>query len=86
MKIGKVKKLVAGLHHKIEFVVHTRNLKQALSYELVLKKVYRVITFNQSTWLKPYIDRNTGPRIKSKNDFEKDFFKLMKNSAFAWKC
>ena len=57
-------------------------LKQALNHGLVLKKVHRVIQFNQKDWLKPYIDMNTELRKKAKNDFEKDFFKLMNNSAF----
>ena len=46
MKIEKVKKLVANLHDKTEYVLHMRNLKQALNHELVLKKVHRVIKFN----------------------------------------
>ena len=40
MKIEKVEKLVAN------YVMHIRNLKQALSHGLVLKKVHRVIRFN----------------------------------------
>ena len=36
-KIEKVKKLVANLHDKTEYVIHTRNLKQALNHELALK-------------------------------------------------
>ena len=63
-------------------VVHIRSLKQALSHRLISKKVHRVIQFNQEAWLKPYIDMNTQLRKEAKNDFEKDFFKLMNNSAF----
>ena len=72
MKIEKVEKLVANLHDKTEYVIHIRNLKQALNHRLVLKKVHRVIKFNQNAWLKPYIDMNTYLRKKAKNDFEKD--------------
>ena len=82
MKIEKVEKLVANLHDKTEYVIHIRNLKQALNHRLVFKKVHRVIKFNQNAWLKPYIDMNTDLRKKAKNDFEKDFFKLMNNAVF----
>ena len=55
MKIGKIEKLVANLHDK-NYVIHIINLKQVLSHELVLKKVYRVIKFNQKAWVKSYIE------------------------------
>ena len=51
MKIEKVEKLAANLHDKTEYVIHIRNLKQALNHALVLKKLHRSIQFNQSTWL-----------------------------------
>ena len=73
MKIEKVKKLVADLHNNTEYVKQIRSLKQALNNGLVLKKVHRVIKFNQNAWLKPYIDMNTDLRKNTKNDFEKVF-------------
>ena len=69
MKIQIVKKLLANLHDKTEYIIHTKNLKQALNPKLVLKKVYRVTKFNQNAWLKQYIDINTDLRKKSKKWF-----------------
>ena len=46
MKIEKLEIFVANLHDKTEYVLHIRNLKQALNHELVSKKVYRAIKFN----------------------------------------
>ena len=62
--------------------MHIGALKHALNHGLILKKVHRVIQFNQEAWLKPYIDMNTKLRTEAKNDFEKDFFKLMNNAVF----
>ena len=50
--------------------------KQGLNHGLVLKKVHRVIHFNQEAWLKAYINMNTKIRKEAQKDFEKDFFKL----------
>ena len=82
MKTDKCKKLECNLYDKKSYVVHIRSLKHALNHELILKKVHRVIQFNQEAWLKPAIDMNTELRKRAKNDFEKDFFKLMNNSVF----
>ena len=66
MKLKKVEKLVANLDDKIEYVSQIRNLKQALNHGLILKKVHRVVKFNQKDWLKPYIDMNTKLRQSKK--------------------
>ena len=81
-KIEKVKKLVCNIEDKEKYVIHKRALKQALNHGLKLEKVHRAIQFNQKAWLKPYIDMNTKLRKEAKNEFEKDFFKLMNNSVF----
>ena len=77
-KSRKCNKLV----YNIQDEENIRALKQALNHGLILKKVHRVIQFNQKAWLKPYIDMNTKLRTEAKNDFEKDFFKLMNNAVF----
>ena len=82
MKINKCTKLVCNIHNKENYVVHIRALKQALNHGLKLTKVHRIIQFDQEAWLKPYIVMNTELRKHAKNDFEKDFFKLMNNSVF----
>ena len=82
IKIDKTQKLVCNLRDKRKYVVHISILKQALNHGLKLKKVHRLIEFNQEAWLKKYIDMNAELRKKASNDFEKDFFKLMNNTVF----
>ena len=82
MVINNTKKLVCNLNDKKNYIVHINVLKQALDHGLKLRKVHRVIEFEQEAWLKEYIDVNTELRKKATNDFEKDFFKLMNNAVF----
>ena len=80
ISIGQVLKLIPTLSNKHNYVLHYRNLQLYLDLGLKLKKVHRVLEFNQSAWLKQYIDFNTQKRTQAKSSFEKDFFKLMNNS------
>ena len=62
--------------------MHIKSLKQALNHGLKFKKIHKIIEFNQEAWLKPCINMNTELRKLAKNNFKKDFFKLMNNLVF----
>ena len=82
ISIGQVAKLIPTLSSKKNYVLHYRNLQLCLSLGLKLKKVYRVLEFDQSPWLAQHINFNTQKRMNAKKAFEKDFFKLLNNSVF----
>ena len=77
-----VAKLIPNLRDKKKYVLHYKNLIQCLDMGLKIKHIHKGIKFVESEWMKPYIDKNTNLRAKAKNNFEKDFFKLMNNSVF----
>ena len=76
IKTEKAEKLVANLCDNTRYVIHIRNLKQALNHGLILKKVHRVIKFNQNDGLKPYIDMNTELRKKAKHKCWENFYQV----------
>ena len=82
MEINGVEKLVPNLRDKKNYIIHIQALNQALQHGLRLDRIHRAIEFDQSLWLKTYIDFYTQQRTAATNDFEKDFFKLMNNSVF----
>ena len=79
---NKVEKLIPNLRDKKNYVIHYKNLMQCLKLGMELKKIHRGIRFVESEWMKLYIDTNVNLRTQAKNNFEKDFFKLMNNSVF----
>ena len=82
VSIGQVHKLIPTLNKKEKYVLHYRNLQLYTDLGLKVKKVCRVLEFNQSPCLRQYIDFNTQKRTQAKNSFKKDFFKLIINSVF----
>ena len=81
MEINKCKKLVCNLYNKKKCCTH-KFIKTSIKSWIKVKKIHRIIEFNQKAWSKPYIDMNTELRKLATNDFEKDLFKLMNNSVF----
>ena len=77
-----VEKLIPNLRDKTKYVIHYKNLIQCLKAGLKLKKIHEGIKFIESEWMKPYIEMNTNLRTQAKNNFEKEFYKLMNNSVF----
>ena len=76
----ETEKLVPNLMDKSRYVLHYRNLQLYLSLGMKITKVHKVLQFNQSPWMQPYIMKNTQLRTTAPNDFEKDFYKLMNNA------
>jgi len=82
LKLKHCEKLCGTFYDKNNYVIDIRNLKLYLELGMKLKQIHRVIRYKHSYWLKQWIDFNTEKRQQSKNDFEKDYFKLMNNAVF----
>ena len=82
MEVNKIEKLIPNLNNKTNYIIHLESLKLYEKLGLRITKIHRGIKFVESNWLEPYIMKNTNLRMQGKNNFEKDFFKLMNNSVF----
>ena len=82
LTMPNTEKLVLTLEDREKYVTHYRNLQFYLSQGMRLKKVHRVVEFDQEPWMEPYIRMNTEFQKQAKSDFETDFYKLMNNSVF----
>ena len=78
-------KLLTTLLPKRKYVLHYRVLKRALVNGIKSIKIHRILEFEQSTWLKPYIDFNSSLKANAKDDFEKNILKLMNNAIYGKK-
>ena len=78
----KSKKLICDWTDKKKHLIHYRMLTFYVKHGMIVEKIHEIISFKQSKWLEGYISFNTQKRNKAKNDFVKDFFKLLNNAAF----
>ena len=78
----KSKKVICDWTDKKKYLIHYRMLKFYVRHDMIIEKIHEIISFKQSKWLECYISFNTQKRNKAKNEFEKDFFKLLNNAAF----
>ena len=81
-KYAKSMKLICDWTDKKNYLVHYRMLKFYVRHGMVVAKIHEIISFKQSSWLEKYINFNTQKRNKAKNDFEKDFYKLLNNAFY----
>lgn len=81
-KDSKIEKLITSFNDKIKYGVNYRLLKLFIQQGLIITKVHRVLEYTQSDFMASYIMKNTNERTFAKNDFEKDFYKLMNNSVY----
>ena len=75
-------KLICDQTNKEYYIVHCRNLKFSLRMGMIIKKVHRIVSFDQSLWLSKYIDYNTQKRAQADSDFIKDYHKNLICSFF----
>ena len=78
----KAKKLICDWTDKKTYLVRYRMLNFYVRHGMVVEKIHEIISYKQNKWLEKYINFSTGRRIKSKNQFEKDFYKILKNAFY----
>ena len=83
--IDNVKTLVLNFFDKEKYVIHNEHLKLYLILGLKLRKIHRILEFNRSQWLKPYVEFNKLKRIEAEKNGDKDgkaLYKLMNNAVY----
>ena len=79
-------KLIPHLYIHTNYVIHYRNLKYLEELGIRITKLHKTISFQQKTWMKPYIEFDSNRRKEAMNDFQRDLSKLSNNSIFGKNC
>ena len=75
-------KLIPNFYDKVKYCTHYRNLQYYVKHGLVIRKIHRILSFTQSSWLKSWIDLCTEQRMAARTEFEADLAKLQANATF----
>ena len=78
----KSKKLNCDWSDKKNYLIRYRILKFYVRHGMIVGKIHEIISFKQSKWLEKYIKFDTQKRIKSKKEFEKHFYILLKSAFY----
>lgn len=82
LRNDKSYKLLQDFNEKDYYCVHHYALKLYLKHGLVLKKIYRVIVFEQKPWMKKFIEFNAQKRCMAQSACMKDLYKLISNAVY----
>ena len=78
----KTKIMICDWSDKKKYLIHYRMVKFYVRHGMIVGKTLAILSFKQSEWLERCISFNTQKRNRAKNDFGKDFFKLLVNAVF----
>ena len=82
MKCPSSSRLIADLRDKKHVKLHISYLQVLMEIGAEVTHLYRVVRFDQSPWLKSFVETNTKCRNLAKDDFSKNYFKLCINSQY----
>ena len=81
-KYTKSKKLICDWTDNKKYLIHYCMLNFYERHGMVVGKFHEIVSYIQSKGLEKFISFNTQKRNRAKNDFDKDFFKLLVIAAF----
>ena len=76
------KKIICDWTDIKKFLIHYRSMKFYVRHGMIVEKVHEIVSFRHSKWLEKYVIFHTQERNEAENDYEKDFYKLLKNALF----
>ena len=78
----QTKKLLCDWFDKKNYLILYRMLKFYVTHGMEVVKVHTIFSFKQSKWSEKYISFTTQKQNRAKNDFEKDYYKLLNNAFY----